>query len=150
MAATRVGDSWTFKIPRTQLIYDTPIFIELGSVPPGEDYHGILTARVTWQDPSGAPVQRLIGLNIELMAFDVNGVNLSAWDNDLMIVQDRQYFTDPDARYDQPIISQAVFTVPIDAAVLKLSMTDASTQNIGTVPVVEEAKIVMTIVTPRV
>jgi hypothetical protein len=147
-APTRIGDSWTFMIPSTQTVREQYVFVNLGVLPLADDYHVIATLRATWTDPSGESVDRSLGLNIELKAFDAQDQPLESWDNDMNIVQDRRWMTAPGARYDQPLIQQAIIHQPIETAMLKLSLNDQSGASPGDSPVIE-GRMVFTIVTPR-
>jgi hypothetical protein len=149
MPAIRVGDSWTFDVPRTPFVRGQYVFCDLGSLPAEETLHGFMTARVTWDDPLLA-YERLLAINIELAAYAAGGTYLSDWDNGLFIVQDRRYYTDGhNDRHDQPLVAQAILTLPPNAALLRLSLLDQSGDDAGPSPVLEEARLVFSVVSTR-
>jgi hypothetical protein len=147
---TRVGDTWTFQVTQHALPREQYVIADLGAVPADEDYLAILTARATWVDAIGTPYMRTFGLTLELVAYE--GTNaLGDWDNDLHVVQDRTYLTTGTAeRHDQPVIAQAVVHPPTNCDNLKLQMVVASADDGASSIVIEEATVILTIVTPRV
>lgn len=144
---TRVGDTWTFKVNRTVLVRDQVVVANLGSVVAGEEYHAFLTGRVTWEDPVGDPVDRMVGLQLSLAAFDANNGQITSWDNDLIVSQDHSYRTAGTShRHDIPVLAQAVIEPPVNCETLKLEMSYSTGDDAGQI-VVEEATVILSVVT---
>jgi hypothetical protein len=145
---TRVGDTWTYSVGRTEIEPNATVHALLGPLVAEEDYHAILTCRVTWADPVGVPFLRTLGLQIGLVAYDAQDVQDETWDNTLWITQDRQYMTDGTARRDDvSLIGQAIVHPPANCDHLKLEM-QYPTGDVTDPIVVEEATVIFTIVTP--
>jgi hypothetical protein len=147
---TRVGDTWTFTVPRTEVPANATVTADLGQVVADEDYHATLTCRVTWDDPVGTPFQRGMGLQIGLVAYDASGNQLLSWDSGLILSQDRQYMTDGTAtRNDVSLVAQGVVHPPaVDFDNFKLEM-QYPTGDVTDPIVVEEATVILSIITPR-
>ena len=121
---TRIGDIFTFIIPDQLLPPGQPFAYEsLGSLPV-DSYHIIMTGDFLWQDPSGDPTWQSIYLGVDLDAYDVND-NIIDWDSGLYPRVLFNYLTHDSDKYNQPIITQSVITIPQNTT-LKLQLSDQS------------------------
>jgi len=115
--AARVGNALVFDLTGGTLNDQDDILENLEAIP-AEDYQILLTAAVSWVDPSSESLWWMVNVDLSLEAYDAQDNQLE-WDSGVHTGISLGYQSVPNTNRQQGMVMQSVVNVPSGVVMMK-------------------------------